>query len=74
MDQVFIDIRKENEDIRDLFSNKDMVSIDSIFNAIADLQYQINELNEVIYRLEHPEDDEPSFMEKWKIAKENGWI
>ena len=51
MENIYVDIREENESIRDLFNDKDFVSIDTLLNTIDDLLYQINELKE------EPEED-----------------
>ena len=51
MENIYVDIREENESIRELFNDKDFVSIDTLLNTIDDLLYQINELKE------EPEED-----------------
>ena len=51
MEDVYVDIREENESIRDLFNDKDFVSVDTLLDTIDDLLYQINELKE------EPEED-----------------
>ena len=51
MDNIYVDIREENESIRDLFNDKDFVSVDTLLDTIDDLLYQINELKE------EPEED-----------------
>ena len=47
MNEVFIDMRKENEWIRKYF-NADFVSIDQLLNCIEDLDGKIDSLNEQI--------------------------
>lgn len=51
MDNIYVDIREENESIRELFNDKDFVSIDTLLDTIDDLLYQLNELKE------EPEED-----------------
>ena len=51
MENIYVDIREENESIRDLFNDKDFVSVDTLLDTIDDLLYQINELKE------EPEED-----------------
>lgn len=51
MTDIYVDIREENESIRDLFNDKDFVSVDTLLDTIDDLLYQINELKE------EPEED-----------------
>lgn len=46
MNDIYIDIREQNDDIRELFSNKDFVSIDAVLDIIDDLNYQINSMKE----------------------------
>lgn len=47
MNEVYIDIRKENEWIRKYFT-ADFVSIDQLLNCIEDLDGKIDSLNEQI--------------------------
>ena len=51
MEDVYVDIREENESIRNLFNHKDFVSVDTLLDTIDDLLYQLNELKE------EPEED-----------------
>ena len=51
MEDVYVDIREENESIRNLFNDKDFVSVDTLLDTIDDLLYQLNELKE------EPEED-----------------
>ena len=51
MDNIYVDIREENESIRNLFNDKDFVSVDTLLDTIDDLLYQLNELKE------EPEED-----------------
>lgn len=46
MNEVFIDIRKENEWIRKHFENKDFVSIDDLVNCIENLILEIDNMKE----------------------------
>lgn len=46
MENVYVDIRKENETIREYFYDKDFVSIDTLLNAIDDLLFQIGKMKE----------------------------
>lgn len=57
MNEVFIDIKKENEWIRKYF-NTDLVSIDKLLWVIEDLDEEIDYLKERIHELEHPEENE----------------
>lgn len=54
MEKVMVDIRDENEVIREVFENKDLVSVDEMLNTIDDLKYQIECLKEKIEDLETP--------------------
>jgi len=58
MDKIMVDIREENEMIREVFKNKDLVSIDEMLNAIDDLKYQIENLEEKVEDLERPHEDD----------------
>ena len=57
MDEVFIDMRKQNEWIRKYF-NVDFVSIDQLISTIEDLDGKIEKLNEKIEDLQNLEEDE----------------
>lgn len=46
MVEILVDIRKENESIRDYFKNKDIVSVDDLLDAIDDLLYERDNLEE----------------------------
>ena len=46
MENVYVDIRKENETIREYFYDKDFVSIDTLLNSIDDLLFQIEKMKE----------------------------
>ena len=46
MEEVFIDIRKENSWIRELFFDKDFVSISDLINEIEDLLGDIDRLKD----------------------------
>ena len=48
MDEVFIDIRKVNEDIKKHFPNKDYVTIENLLSVIEDLSWEIEHYKEEI--------------------------
>lgn len=48
MEEVYIDIRKENKWIRKYFINKDFVSISDLIGCIEDLDIEVETLNEQI--------------------------
>lgn len=47
MNEVFIDIRKENELIKKLFTNKDYVSVEDLLAVIEELQDELDHKDEV---------------------------
>ena len=51
MDNIYVDIREQNESIQKQFPNKDFVSIDNILDVIDDLVYQIDKMQEEIDEL-----------------------
>ena len=57
MENVYVDIRNENEDIRKIFLDKDFVSVDTLLDTIDDLNYQINQLKEEIEDLQNPDEN-----------------
>lgn len=52
MNEVFIDIRKENEWIRKYFENKDFVSIDDLLTCIENLDSDVEHWKEKYQDLE----------------------
>ena len=48
MDKIFVDMRNENKWIREVFENKDFVSIDEMLNTIEDLLGNIENLKDKI--------------------------
>ena len=62
MKKILVDIREENEIIRDYFKNKDLVSVDDLLNAIDDLIYERNNLEE---KLEDKK-EEPDYYKEWR--------
>ena len=46
MNEVFIDIRKEDEDIKKYFINADFVNIERLINCIEDLDSEVKKLKE----------------------------
>lgn len=70
MDEVYIDIRKENEWIRKYFTT-DSVSIKQLLGCIEDLDGDIEELKIKIKELEYKEDEEEDFMDVWKRKMES---
>lgn len=55
MNDVYVDIREQNESIQKCFPKKDFVSIDELLNTIDDLQYQIDKLQEEVDELNESE-------------------
>lgn len=55
MDQVFIDMRKENRWISQYF-DKDLVSVEDLLRVIEDLDGEVKELKERIDYLENKDD------------------
>lgn len=53
---VYVDIRNENDSIKDLFS-KDFVSVDDLLDCIDDLNYQLDKLKEEIEDLQNPDEN-----------------
>lgn len=68
MKKILVDIREENESIRDYFKNKDLVSVEELLNAIDDLIYERNNLEE---KLEDKK-EEPDPYKEWRDS--NGLI
>ena len=63
MDEVYIDMRKENKWISKYFT-KDLVSIDELLNCIEDLDSEIENLKLEIEELKTPsEDTDDDFMQ-----------
>ena len=62
MEKILVDIREENESIRDYFKNKDLVSVDDLLNAIDDLICEKDNLEE---KLEDQE-EEPDAYKMWR--------
>lgn len=62
MEKILVDIREENESIRDYFKNKDLVSVDDLLNAIDDLICERDNLEE---KLEDKE-EEPDAYKMWR--------
>lgn len=61
MDEVYIDMRKQNRWISKYF-NKDLVSVDELLGCIEDLDGEIDHLKERIEELENPYNPEEDFM------------
>lgn len=57
MEKILVDIRKENESIRDYFKNKDLVAVDDLLDAIDDLLYERDNLEEKIEDMEQDIED-----------------
>lgn len=53
MDEVFIDMRKQNRWIQKYFANKDLVSVDDLLNCIEDLDGEIDHWKEKYEDLEN---------------------
>ena len=67
MNEVYIDMRKENEWIRKYF-DKDLVSVQDLLACIEDLDCEIDSLKEQIEDMKQP--DEEDVMDIWKAKKE----
>ena len=66
MNEVYIDMRKENKWISKYFT-KDLVSIDELLNCIEDLDSKISDLELEIEELKTPDEDpDDDFMQKAK--------
>ena len=68
MEEIFIDIRQQNEWIRKYYE-KDLIKLDELFGLIEDLDYEIDILRERIDDLnksKEEKDDEYS----WRLADE----
>lgn len=46
MNEVFIDMRKQNRWVQKYFKNKDLVSVEELISCIEDLDSEIDTLNE----------------------------
>lgn len=57
MKKILVDIREENESIRDYFKNKDLVSVDDLLNAIDDLICERDNLEEKVEDMEKDIED-----------------
>ena len=57
MKKILVDIREENESIRDYFKNKDLVSVNDLLNAIDDLIYERDNLEDKIKDMEQDIED-----------------
>ena len=57
MKKILVDIREENEIIRDYFKNKDLVSVDDLLNAIDDLICERDNLEEKVEDMEKDIED-----------------
>ena len=63
MNEVYIDMRKENKWISKYFT-KDLVSIDELLNCIEDLDSKISDLELEIEELKTPDEDpDDDFMQ-----------
>lgn len=52
MEEIFIDIREQNEWIKKHFNNKDLVSVYEMIGVIEDLDTQVEDLKETIKDME----------------------
>lgn len=66
MEKILIDIREESEQIKRIFKNKDLVSIDDLLNKIVELDDDKEYLEDKIREIEI--DDEPDYF---KINRDN---
>lgn len=57
MKKILVDIREENEIIRDYFKNKDLVAVDDLLNAIDDLICERDNLEEKVEDMEKDIED-----------------
>lgn len=62
MDEVFIDIREQNEWIRKHFWGKDYASIDDMLCVIEDLEFEVEHLEDKLKDLE--EDVRENYIHK----------
>ena len=65
MNEVFIDMRKENEWIKKYF-NADFVSIDQLLGVIEDLDGKIEDLKDEIKWLKNGDYEDPNEYEFWR--------
>ena len=57
MENILIDIRNESEQLKRIFYNKDLVTIDSLLNKIEELEDEVNELESKIREMEEYYED-----------------
>ena len=62
MNEIYIDMRNQNEWIKKYFPKKDFVSVDELIGCIEDLDGEIDHLKETIEELENPYNPEEDFM------------
>lgn len=46
MNNIYINLKNENDQIKEEFKNKDLVTIDDLLNKIDDLKYELDHLQE----------------------------
>ena len=65
MEEVYIDIRKENKWIQKYFDT-DFVSISNLISTIEDLDGKIEQLQEEIKNLQDEEFNKPDAYDEWR--------
>ena len=63
MDEVYIDMRYQNDWIKKYF-NADFVSIEQLIGCIEDLDGKIEELKDELKKIKNPE--EPDAYDEWR--------
>ena len=64
MNEVYVDMRKENEWIRKYF-DADFVSVSQLLDCIENLDGEIDNLKEEIEKLNTRDEDDPDAYDKW---------
>ena len=67
MSDIYVDIRKENESIRELFNDKDFVSIDTLLDVIDELKYELDKKQETIDELTEGNKENNSVWEMFDL-------
>lgn len=66
MDEIYIDMRNQNQWIRKYFVNKDLVTIEDLLGVIEDLDYEVGVLNEKIEDMEQDIKDNYKPISHWE--------
>ena len=67
MSDIYVDIRQENESIRELFNDKDFVSIDTLLDVIDELKYELDKKQETIDELTEGNKENNSVWEMFDL-------